>query len=163
MNQELNKQVAYIVLSCDPYSDIWDAYGELFKRHWADCPYDFYLASHQKTFEKYGFKSILIGEDKSWSHGLLFVLDYIQKKGYSYVIIAFDDLLISKKVDTKYVSSAINIFIQEKGECLRFDPIRTSRCANHNRYYGRIYDKVPYRVTLGFTPVSYTHLRAHET
>ena len=77
-----------------------DAYGELFKRHWADCPYDFYLASHQKTFEKYGFKSILIGEDKSWSHGLLFVLDYIQKKGYSYVIIAFDDLLISKKVDT---------------------------------------------------------------
>lgn len=151
MNQELNKQVAYIVLSCDPYSDIWDAYGELFKRHWADCPYDFYLASHQKTFEKYGFKSILIGEDKSWSHGLLFVLDYIQKKGYSYVIIAFDDLLISKKVDTKYVSSAINIFIQEKGECLRFDPIRTSRCANHNRYYGRIYDKVPYRVTLGFT------------
>lgn len=150
MTEESNKEVAYVVLSCDPYSDIWDAYGELFNRHWPDCPYDFYLASHQKSFEKYGFKSILIGEDKSWSHGLLVVLDYVREKGYSYVMIAFDDLLISKKVDTEYVSSAINTFITEGGECLRFNPIRTSRCFKYNKFYGKMHVKVPYRVTLGF-------------
>lgn len=151
MTQEFNKRVAYVVLSCDPYCDIWDTYGELFNRHWPDCPYDFYLASHQKPFEKYGFKPILIGEDKSWSHGLLTVLHYVQEKGYSYVMIAFDDFLISKKVDTEYVSSAINTFVREGGECLRFDPIRTARCFKYSKYYGKMHVKVPYRVTLGFT------------
>jgi len=66
-------------------------------------------------------------------------------------MIAFDDFLISKKVDTEYVSSAINTFVREGGECLRFDPIRTARCFKYNKYYGKMHVKVPYRVTLGFT------------
>ena len=45
------------MLSCDPYSDIWDVYGELFNRHWPDCPFDIFMASHTKAFSKYGFKT----------------------------------------------------------------------------------------------------------
>lgn len=151
MNNKSRDKVAYVVLSCDPYSDIWDAYGELFSRFWPDCPYNFYMASHTKSFDKFGFKPILIGEDISWSHGLLFTLNKLQEEGYAYAIIAFDDLLLNKPVDTAYVTSAIDAFIGEGGQCLRFDPYRTSHCLRHNRYYGKMYNPVPYRVTLGFT------------
>ena len=145
------KKIAYAVLSCDPYSDIWDAYGEMFHRFWPDCPYDCYLASHHKTFDKYGFKSILIGDDVSWSHGLLILLDVLEEKGYEYAMIAFDDFLLCQRVDTPFITKAIDIFISEKGNCLRFDPIKTSRCYKHNEYYRKMGVKIPYRVVLGFT------------
>lgn len=148
---EANKKIAYVVLSCDPYSDIWDAYGQLFQRFWPDCPFDFYMASHHKRFEKYGFKSILLGEDLSWSHGLLVLLDKLEEAGYEYGMIAFDDLMLVEKVDTNYVNSAINCFLDEKGDCLRFVTEKAPKCYKYNRYYGKMAVKAPYRVTLGFT------------
>lgn len=147
---ENSKKIAYVVLSCDPYSDIWDTYGLLFERFWPDCPYDRFMASHTKAFDKYGFKSLLIGEDLSWSHGLMVVIDLLEKKGYEYGIIAFDDLLICEKVDTVGMESAIKLFMAEKGQCLRFIPNKTSRCYKHNNLYGKLGVKVPYRVTVGF-------------
>lgn len=145
------KKIAYAVLSCDPYSDIWDAYGEMFERFWPDCPFDHYLVSHKKSFDKHGFKPILLGEDVSWSHGLLVLLDELEKKGYEYAMIAFDDFLICQKVDTELVTKEIDKFIEEGGQCLRFDPIKTTRCYKHNELYGKMGVKVPYRVVLGFT------------
>lgn len=147
----MGNKIAYVVLSCDPYSDIWETYGGLFKKFWPDCPYDKYLASHTKKYENNGFKSILIGDDISWSHGLFVVLDFLKEKGYDYAMVAFDDCLLCKNVDTPYVTAAINSFIKENGQCLRFDPEKTSRCYKHNEFYGKMGVKVPYRVVLGFT------------
>lgn len=146
-----NKKIAYAVLSCDPYSDIWDVYGEMFERFWPDCPFDHFLVSHKKSYEKHGFRSFLIGEDISWSHGLLVLLDYLESKGYEYTMVAFDDFLICQKVNTEKIMNAIDMFISENGQCLRFDPIKTARCYKHNEFYGKMGVKVPYRVVLGFT------------
>ena len=145
-----NNKIAIAVLTCDPYSDRWDAYGQLFQRFWPDCPYDLYMVSHHKTFDKYGFKPLLLGEDVSWSHGLIVLLDKLEEMGYDYAMIPFDDLMISEKVDNRFVSNAIDSFIEEKGECLRFVPEKASRTYRHNEYYGKMGEKVPYRVTLGF-------------
>ena len=145
-----NSKIAIAVLTCDPYSDIWDAYGELFQRFWPDCPYDLYMASHHKSYDKYGFKPILLGEDVSWSHGLLVLLDKLEEMGYEYTMVPFDDLMLSEKVDNEYVTKAIDIFVEGKGDCLRFVPEKTSRCYRFNEYYGKMGEKVPYRVTLGF-------------
>lgn len=148
---ENNKKIAYAVLSCDPYSDIWDAYGVMFERFWPDCPFDHYLVSHHCSFDKNGFKPILLGNDISWSHGLLVLLEKLEAKGYEYAMVAFDDFLLCQPVDTNFVISAIDKFITEEGQCLRFDPILTSKCYKHNEYYGKMGEKVPYRVVLGFT------------
>lgn len=145
-----NQKIAIAVLTCDPYSDIWDAYGELFQRFWPDCPYDLYMASHQKSFDKFGFKPILLGEDVSWSHGLIVLLYKLEQMGYKYTMLPFDDLMLSEKVDNGFVTSAIDTFIEENGDCLRFVPEKASRTYKHNEYYGKMGIKVPYRVTLGF-------------
>lgn len=148
--ENLCNRVAFVVLSCDPYADIWDAYGELFQRFWPECPYDCYMASHHIEYNKYGFSPILLGEDISWSHGLIVLLDILKSKGYEYAMIAFDDLMLCEKVDTNYVESAIRKFVSEGGDCLRFVTEKASRCYKHNEYYGLMGKKVPYRVTLGF-------------
>lgn len=148
--KEQTSKIAFVVLSCDPYADIWDAYGELFQRFWPDCPYDCYMASHHMSYDKYGFKPLLIGDDISWSHGLIVLLDILNSKGYEYAMIAFDDLMLCEKVDTVYVEGAIRTFLEEKGDCLRFVKEKASRCYEHNKYYGKMGLKVPYRVTLGF-------------
>ena len=146
-----NNKIAFVVLSCDPYSDIWDAYGQLFQRFWPNCPYSRFMASHHKSFDKYGFKPILLGEDISWSHGLLVLLDKLEEMGYEYGMIAFDDLMLYEKVDSFFVNSAINSFLAEKGDCLRFVTEKAPKCYKHNEYYGKMAVKAPYRVTLGFT------------
>ena len=148
---EYNKKIAYAVLSCDPYSEIWDAYGEMFERFWPDCPFDCYLASHHKPFDKFGFKPILLGEDVSWSHGLLVLIDKLKEVGYKYAIIAFDDLMLCERVDSEYINNATNTFLGEKGDCLRFIAEKAPRCYKHNELYGKMAVKAPYRVTLGFT------------
>lgn len=150
MDKEDSK-IAFVVLSCDPYSDIWDAYGQLFNRFWPDCPFDCYLASHHKSFDKYGFNPILLGEDVCWSHGLLVLIDKLKEIGYKYAMIAFDDLMLCGKVETEFVNNATKTFLKEKGDCLRFITEKAPRCYKHNEFYGKMAVKAPYRVTLGFT------------
>ena len=148
---QVKSKIAYVVLSCDPYSDIWDAYGRLFQRFWPGCPFDLYMASHYKGFEKYGFKSILLGEDLSWSHGLIVLIEKLEEKGYEYAMIAFDDLMLCEKVDSDLIDKATEKFLAEKGDCLRFICEKAPKCYKHNEYYGKMAVKAPYRVTLGFT------------
>lgn len=147
----MKDKIAFVVLSCDAYSDIWGAYGLTFETFWPDCPYDCYLASHTKEFNKNGFSPLLLGNDYSWSHGLIVTIELLKKMGYKYAMIAFDDLMLTKKVDTSFVVKAIERFVSEEGDCLRFVPNKTPRCSKYNSYYGKMAQKVPYRVTLGFT------------
>ena len=41
------KDVSVLVMSCDAYSDIWEAFNTLFKRYW-DCPYKVYFGTETK-------------------------------------------------------------------------------------------------------------------
>lgn len=144
------KKIAFVVLSCDPYSDLWECYGLLFNRYWPDCPFDCYMASHTIEFDKFSFKPILLGEDLSWSHGLIVLLDILKSKGYEYAMIAFDDLILYENVDNDYIITSIEHFLNEDGNCLRFVTEKAPKCYKHNQYYGEMAVKAPYRVTLGF-------------
>lgn len=146
----MQKEIAYLVLSCDPFSDIWDAYGQLINRFWPDCPFDRYFASHHKAFNKYGFTPILIGEDKSWSNGLKVVLEKLQSIGYKYVISAFDDFLIDEPVKTEIILKAANEFIRIDGTRLGLQPELNPKSSHFNDLFGKIPNRVPYRATLGF-------------
>lgn len=149
-SKKMDNRIAYVVISCDPFSDIWDAYGELFNRFWPDCPYDKYLASHQKSFDKYGFSSILIGEDKSWSYGLKVVLNQLLEKGYKYVIPAFDDFMLVGPVKTQIITDAVEEFIKIDGSKLGLEPELSPKLLHYNDYFGKIPNRVPYRATIGF-------------
>jgi hypothetical protein len=132
----LNKKTAFVVLSCDSYSDLWPMYTHFFEKNWMDCPYDKYFVSNSKSVEDCSFNSILIGEDKSWSDGLLKALTII-KKDYEYVFITLEDWPIIAKVDQNYLNVMLYDFFRVDGNYLTFrcQPESTHK---YNNYFGII-------------------------
>jgi hypothetical protein len=139
--QESN--IAFLVLSCDKYSDLWEPYAQLFNKYWEDCPYDKYFATNQIPFDKYGFKSILMGEDKAWSMGLIYTLNNLKNR-YDYVLLTLEDLFIIKNIDTDFVEQCIDEFINLEGNYLRlYTKIKPNK--QTNKYFGEINKNIPYR------------------
>jgi hypothetical protein len=118
-----NKKVAFLVLSCDKYSDLWDPYAYLFNKYWTDCPFDKYFASNNIPFDKYGFQPVLIGEDTTWSQGLIRVLNKLKEK-YDYVLITLEDLFLIQNIETKKFSNTVKIFMENNGNYMRLYNIK---------------------------------------
>ncbi len=85
-----------LVLSCDRYSDLWAPFMAQFARHWGDCPYKRYLTTNHMDAAFDGFKTLKLGEDRSWSDNLKSALGMIQE---SYVLLFLEDLMLVKDVD----------------------------------------------------------------
>jgi hypothetical protein len=145
----MNHKIAFLVLSCDKYSDLWEPYAQLFERYWPDCPFDKYFASNEKPFNEYGFQSILMGEDKTWSLGLKTALSSLKNK-YEYVLITLEDLFLIKKVDNEYISSCIDEFVRQNGHYLKLYT-KTKIHKPDGQYIGTIRHNVPYRQNCVYT------------
>jgi hypothetical protein len=139
----INKKVAFLVLSCDKYSDLWEPFAQLFERYWQDCPFDKYFASNQIPFDKYGFQSILMGEDKTWSSGLQTALFQLKDK-YDYVLITLEDLFLTEKVDNNFLLSCTNEFINRKGNHLKLYT-KTKIRKSKQPYIEVMKPNIPYR------------------
>ena len=140
------KKIALLVLSCDNYSDLWKSYAELFNRYWPDCPYDKYLASNYIEFNSYGFKSILVGADETWSRGVKIALSKL-KDNYDYVFTTLEDSPIVENVDNNFVVTAFKSLIAEDGNFLRTYMAVKPKIKPINQYYGEVENNTPYRQT----------------
>jgi len=137
------KPTAFVVLSCDNYSDLWPMYIHFFEKNWPDCPYDKYFISNHKDIPESVFRNIKIGDDKSWSDGLLKAIAVL-KKEYDYIIIALEDLPIIEKVNQKLLNSILDSFFSLNGNFLTFRN-RPKYTHKKNEYFGLIEKKSLYR------------------
>jgi len=135
--------LTFLVLSCDKYSDLWEPYAQLFNKYWPDCPFDKYFATNQIPFDEYGFKSILMGKDKTWSIGLIYALNNLKNK-YDYVLLTLEDLFIIEKVDNDFIQKSIDEFISLEGNYLKLYT-KTKPYKKINKYFGEINKNIPYR------------------
>jgi hypothetical protein len=143
------KKIAILVLSCDKYSDLWESYAELFNRFWGDCPYDKYLASNTIEFNSLGFRSILMGADETWSHGVKIALSKL-KDNYDYVFTTLEDSPLIEKVDNIYVVKAFESFTADDGNFLRTFMVVIPKIKPINQYYGEVDNNTPYRQTCAY-------------
>jgi hypothetical protein len=137
----MNK-IAFLVLSCDKYSDLWQPFHNLFNLFWQDCPFDKYFASNNKAFTYSGFEAILM-KDNTWSKGLYDSLTVLEAK-YDYVLITLEDLFLIQKVDTHKLIETINSFLQNDGNYLRLF-IKHKPHTSFNKYFGILEKNTPYR------------------
>ncbi len=114
-----NKKIGILVVSNDKYSDLWEPFFQAFFKFWSDCPYDIYLVSNFRTFNKYGIHNILVGKDISWSDNLISAL---RQFPYDYLILFIEDLFIVEKVNTEEVKKTINWAIENDVNYLRLIP-----------------------------------------
>ena len=72
----MKNKVAFLVVSCDNYCDLWYPFFKTFHKYWSECPYQLYLASNFKQYEDEKVKNIPIlmltakGEEEDKVKGL---------------------------------------------------------------------------------------------
>ena len=50
MRKDENDDVAFLIVSCDRYSDLWEAFFTLLSKYWPDKNFHTYLLSNKKKF-----------------------------------------------------------------------------------------------------------------
>lgn len=96
--------IAFVIVSCDRYADLWDPFFYFFKRNWPDCPYKVYLITNNMDFKIDDVEIIKVGEDRSYSDNLSVALSYIREP---WAILWLEDVFISEKVDTTRIEKMI--------------------------------------------------------
>lgn len=89
--------VAFIVASCDRYSDLWEPFFHCFRKFWPDCPYPVYLLTNHKGYESRSVTVLKVGDDRSYADNLAAAISQIEER---WVILWLEDVLLSKTIDT---------------------------------------------------------------
>jgi hypothetical protein len=146
MNSDrIKKDVAFLVMSCDEYADLWIPFAKLFNKYWMDCPFDRYFVSNNIPFNGYGFQSIKTGDYVTWSANVHKILTRLKEK-YVYVLMTSEEsMLVKSPCDTEYILESIGEFIKLNGKYLRLISARRKFTKKHNQYFSSIKKDVLYR------------------
>lgn len=89
---------AFVVVSCDKYSTLWEPFFTCLSKYWPDCPFDKFLVSNHLDVSDKSVTVVKIGDDKSYSDNLRIALEQID---YEWIILWLDDVFISDNVQTE--------------------------------------------------------------
>jgi hypothetical protein len=91
------KDTAFVVVSCDKYSALWEPFFRCLSKYWVDCPFDKFLISNNLDVSDQSVVTVKVGEDKSYSDNLQKALEEIE---YEWIILWLDDVFIADTVET---------------------------------------------------------------
>lgn len=117
--QDNNKKIAFLVVSCDKYSDLWAPFFTLLDKYWPNINYKKYLLSNNKNFFWPGVNQINIGEDISYSDNLLKCIDNIDEE---WILLWLEDLFLSRPVNTAKLDRIISVFTKNESGYLKIAP-----------------------------------------
>lgn len=144
----MKKSIALIVLTCDSYSDLWPMFVHFSDKYWPDCPYDKYFITNNESIPTSSFEFIKIGNDESWSDGLLKAIEILKTK-YDYLLITLEDSPIIEKVNQIKLNSITESFFAVDGNFLSlFTQANMGKpTSSFNNYFGIIDKGSLYRPT----------------
>jgi len=140
----LKNRLAVLVVSCDKYSDLWKPFFSLFWRFWPDCPFDIYLLSNNISPAIPQVKSLLVGDDISWSDNLQRGLSQLKE---DYVFLFLDDLFLRESVNTKEVLEVFSWAVETDVNYIRMNPMRNKPDKSLNKSIGILSKGVIYRTS----------------
>jgi hypothetical protein len=136
--------VAVLIPSCDKYRDLWTPFFTLFWKFWPDCNYNVYLGSNHVQYNNHMVKMINVGDDISWSDGLIAMLGMIPEE---YVIMMLEDFFLRERVDNAKIAMYIRILKKLKGGLLRLAPMPGPDIIIKESKLGIISKEASYRVS----------------
>jgi hypothetical protein len=109
--------IALLISTYDASEDLWCPLEETFQKFWPDIELPIYLTTNHMEFESKLFNSLKIGDELSWSDNLIKSLNKIKQE---YVLLTFDDLFLTAKVDNQFIEQLMMRAIQSKFNYLQF-------------------------------------------
>ncbi len=100
---DLKALCTVLVASCDKYKDVLVLFTELWKKHWADCPFDCVLVTETDPDACGIFSRVITcGNRLSWCEMMAQALEQIETP---YLMLLMDDYFLTEKVDTVHILS----------------------------------------------------------
>jgi hypothetical protein len=134
-----------LIASCDAYSDLWEPYFALLRRHWPDCPFPIALITEAKRPELRGVRALCLGESLDWSSLMLKALDSLSTP---YILFSLEDFFLRRSVNTPRVVHLLEDVKRQNLSMLRLIA-RPGPTGQHSKgdEFGEIPANVPYRVS----------------
>jgi len=133
-----------IVMSCDGYSDAWNAFFKLFFKYWPDCPCNIYLVAEDKPINDERIVDVLPGK-LEWSHRLLTTLERMPE---SKVLLLQEDYLLMKPVMEDGLAEALSLFQKGDVALTKVFPLPEPDAAwDGHAKYGQLSRSFPHRIT----------------
>jgi hypothetical protein len=93
----LSVDTAFVVVSCDKYSDLWQPFFRCLRKYWPDCPFPQFLVTNHQRAEIEGVEVLAVGPDTSYSDNIRAAMSSIPQE---WVILWLDDVFLSAGVDS---------------------------------------------------------------
>ena len=120
----LKDKITYLILSCDKFSDLWDANIRMLRYNWPDRDFDVYIVTDKETNRKFSdVKIISAGEFVEWSDRLKYALKSVST---DYVFVTLDDYLLIEKVDINRIQHLVGLMEKDHYDYIRLfkNPIK---------------------------------------
>lgn len=110
---------ALLVVSCDPYADLWPPFFTLLERHWPDCPFPVLLGTGETSPAPAGIKLLRSAGGKNWSRCLR---DYLDAVPQPYVLMMLDDFFLRERVSTPRIVACLDFARRNRAAQVRLVP-----------------------------------------
>lgn len=105
----MKSEIAFVIVSCDRYRDLWPGFFKTFFKYWHNCPFDVFLISNFEKCNEIGVKHILIGEDIDYASNLV---KAIQKIEHQWIFLWLEDCMFSKPINNQLVYNILQSAIR---------------------------------------------------
>lgn len=132
----MNNDITMLILSCEKFSDLWDAHVDLLEKNWPDRNMDTYIITDYPTQKSYKKIKILAAGELEWSDRLAFALKNVKTK---YVFITLDDYFLINKVEDSSIKNLVNMMKKEGLDYVRLFPNPKKATEDSFREYSGVY------------------------
>ena len=144
----MNKDISFVIISCDKYNDLWDIFFSNFRRYWPDCNLPVYLVTNYLEYNNPKITNIIIGEDISYTDNLLKAVSQIDSE---WILVWLEDCMFSDYIDNKKVTEILQQAIDTPnlGYLKLSNDLPLSYTQEHSLFFGKIPKGVKYRSAVG--------------
>ena len=109
-------KIAFVVVSCDKYKDMWDPFFYYLSKNWPDINMNIYLVTNKIKYhcDNVNVTTILTGEDISYSDNLKLALKSIKEEN---IFLWIEDLFLHKRINKENFENLLVVFLHSKLMC----------------------------------------------
>lgn len=141
----MKKRMCIYVSSPKSYKDVFDVFYICKNRFWTDCRYRFVLSTNYEV--NYEGVDIINSHNTSdtWVERSIYALSEIDEK---YIMLLCDDLLISKRIDSRYIENILNFMDKNNIKFCRLKPLNCGKKVKGHNYLSWVKKNTPYGINL---------------
>jgi len=129
---EDKQKMTMLVLSCDAYSDLWDDFFNLKEKFWPDCPYQWYVVTESKDYERESVGVIKCGKELNWAGRFRKAVQTVQN---SLVAVFLEDYYINAPIDNDRIKGLVNFMLAKKVDFLDLGNVFKHKINQPNKQY----------------------------